>query len=224
MCVITSREAGSTVTGGRAQVTGCAGLKATRFIWLLPNNADVPRLPRCLLTLPRCLLPGLKEDTRINASAVSNFLNATAFPDRSFTQLQNAGRLNVLTGEGATRKYPRFRVQTDTINSVLVCTQSYTAVHPPPKKNKPPTVGPPTKPYAPFSDPTNSGFFSKLFSFGARSFSIWRLNYPAGANEVGVHTVVAVVGAAPQCACCAFCGFFKAPGSPPCSSSPNCIA
>lgn len=32
------------------------------------------------------------------------------------------------------------------------------------------------KPYQPYSDPNGSGKFSKLFSFGARSFAIWRLD------------------------------------------------
>lgn len=31
-------------------------------------------------------------------------------------------------------------------------------------------------PYPPYSDPTNTGNFTRLFAFGARSFSIWRLD------------------------------------------------
>lgn len=40
----------------------------------------------------------------------------------------------------------------------------------------------PSFPYGPYSDPAGTGNFSKLFSFGARSFSIWRLNDPSYSN------------------------------------------
>lgn len=40
------------------------------------------------------------------------------------------------------------------------------------------------QPYSPLSDPSSSGEFERLVSFGARSFAIWRLDNP-NAAQVG---------------------------------------